>query len=150
MSDHDDPMLTISPQSARAARAPRVSSRLHTAIERTNARRAGQREGVNPTVVFVVGIVRNFVLGIPFTGLGFIWAYRVAAEIQKRHATEGAPSLQLSEFWAFLPAAAFLVVGSAFLAPGQVESAARFLGLGGIVDKLPFLRRPPSTTEPPA
>ena len=121
-----DPNATIGPQQARQA----STTRIMRAVEATHARRVAAAEGVSPAALFWLGVVRNFVLGIPFTGLGFIWAYREAQR----------PVAAVADLMRFVPAALMLVVGVAFLAPGQVESALRFLGLGGIVDRLPFLR----------
>lgn len=132
MSDRDANDLTISPHEAR-----RSQTRIMRAIAETADKRAARREGASPTALFWLGIVRNFLLGIPFTGLGFVWAYRAGTRLEKHLTTE---SFAWHDLPPFIPAAIMLLVGVAFIAPGQTESALRFLGVGGIIDRLPFLK----------
>jgi hypothetical protein len=133
VSDRDDANnLTIGPRDARSSKA---TTRVFKAIDETKLRRAARAEGVSPTTLFWLGVVRNFVLGIPFTGIGFVWAYKVHGGFVKA----GTP-IRLADLPAYIPAGVFLLIGVAFLAPGQTEAALRFIGLGGILDRLPFLK----------
>ncbi len=119
---------------------PRTSgTRILRAIEDTSLARRERNEGVSPTARFWVGAIRNFLLGIPFTGLGFVWAYR-AQQVLGDRLVKSEASMALGDLVAFIPAAAMLLVGVAFLAPGQTEAALRFLGLGNVLDRLPFLK----------
>lgn len=116
-------------------------TRVQAAIDITHLRRHEARTGVNPTVLFVVGVVRNFVLGAPCVGMGFIFGYKAMVRLDKHLTTE---PVAWHDLIPFAPSLALLLAGFCFIAPGQMEGFARFLGLGGIIDKIidriPFLK----------
>lgn len=130
-----DPNATISPQEARR----REPTRMQTAIIAAGAARRERLEGTSPEQRFWLGLVRNFVLGLPFAGLGFIWIYRAWTLLDQR-LVKCECAMTFGDMRAFIPGAILLAIGVAFLAPGQAEAVARFLGLGNIIDRLPFLK----------
>lgn len=120
---------------------PSGTTRLTQAIADTRDRKAAATEGASPVALFWLGIVRNFLLGLPLAGLGFVSIYRTQAQFATRAAAEG--GVHFHDLIPFLPGALLLLAGIAFLAPSQVEAVARFLGLGGIIDRLPFVKTAP-------
>ena len=134
MSDHN---VTVTPQEARRT----SGSRIMRSLEDTQKKRAERYAGVPPVTMFWVGMIRNFILGIPITAYGGIQFHQALTVFNKR---EG---FALNHLYPFIPSLLILSVGMAFLAPSQTEAFFRFLGLGNIIDRLPFLR--PRTPETP-
>jgi hypothetical protein len=128
-------------QKMQALIADKGQTRLVAALQATKQRRQAAKADVHPLVEFWLGVVRNFVLGVPFTGFGFITAYKTSTRLDKHWTTADFAWLDLAQF---IPAAILLLIGLLFLATSQCEAVARFLGLGGFVDKvidrLPWLK----------
>lgn len=116
---------------------PSGTTRLTQAIADTRDRKASAQNGTSLVALFWLGVVRNFVLGLPLAGLGFL---NVQGTLTQFSAHTAAGGVHLHDLIPFIPGAALLLAGIAFLAPSQVEAVARFLGLGGIIDRLPFVK----------
>jgi hypothetical protein len=157
MSDRDAKDLTIGPQAARQA-PRRASSPTQTmkalqdeglsrgaaAIAATHERREDAKADVDPTVMWKWGIIRNFLLGLPLFGLGLVLTTLAFLRLEK-HLAPPNESIAPHDLLAFILPALLILAGVAFIAPGPVETCARFLGLGGIVDKLPFIKSKPAS-----
>ena len=146
---------TISPQEARDRRARErragSDSRLMRAIDaefdrkQQDAQEVDQR-GVDPKTLFWAGVIRNYVLGLPLVGFGFIGLYQAFVQLLKPGYDVGwADMLRFG-----IPGVA-LFLGTSYIAPTQTFTFLRFFGLGGIAERLPFLRPklPPAAPQNP-
>ena len=124
-------------QQMQALIAEKGATRVQAAIAATHMRREEAKAAVDPGKLFWLGVIRNFGLGIPFTGLGYVFTYRSYIRLEKHLTTE---AFAWHDLPPFIVPAVLLLVGVAFIAPGQTEAALRFLGAGNILDRLPGLK----------
>lgn len=114
-------------------------TRAMVALQNTKEARGARREaaGLSEMQLWILAIVRNLLLGAPFACFGF---WRLFIELRALDKMPPEWKFHFVDLIRFIPAAGLLLVAYAFFAPAHVEFALRFVGLGNIIDRLPFLR----------
>jgi hypothetical protein len=119
------------------------ATRVQAAINVTNKRRREAKEGVSPTVTFVVKVVRNFLLGLPAAAGGCVWLWQEKVALAGR-LLKADRGMVWGDMVAFVLPGLILLAGVGLLNPEPVEAFFRFLGFGGLIDKIidriPFLK----------